>query len=438
MALYLDVYVLADAEIFDIEASGTIEINTCAYTERMGIEAASFYLALYGHVEVLEVLKFDADFSIKVGGSLGPGQWRFDFDTGIDFFGLMTLDGYGYIDSLGNFDINLDGYMQLGPNGFCIKGTFHFNITSENIPDLTGNPYYYFDLTLSASVSAEVFGITLASVGLSASFHAEGAGRQPLTLTIKVKIKILFIKITKTAKFNIGYLSLPKAVYLGGEQINGRNWTEDGGDLYLNMGPRSGFRYDNPADAVGEDDESFIIEQLDGNENGGTIKVTAFGRTRVYTNASSIHADGGTGDDSIVITDSVKIPVYISGGTGEDVLIHQGTNNATINGGADADYIACAGSGSSIINGGDGDDFIVYAGTGTATIHGGNGDDRIFGGPGNDIIYGDDGSDEIDSGGGTDSIYGGNGSDLITIDFGGLGSTVYGGAQYSGYYRNRG
>jgi len=127
MALFLDVYVIADAEVFDIEATGKLQINTCNVA-RMGIDANLFYLSLNGHVEILEVLKFNAGFTIQVGGSLGVGEWRFDFDAGIDFFSIVTLQGYGFLDSRGNFDINLYGYMQLGPNGFCVKGGFNFRI----------------------------------------------------------------------------------------------------------------------------------------------------------------------------------------------------------------------------------------------------------------------------------------------------------------------
>ena len=55
---------------------------------------------------------------------------------------------------------------------------------------------------------------------------------------------------------------------------------EAGGDLYLNMGPRQIYRYnpgDGPADWNDERDESFIVEQIEGDGTSGTILVTAFG-----------------------------------------------------------------------------------------------------------------------------------------------------------------
>ncbi|MHC4396737.1 MAG: hypothetical protein ACYS1A_13895 [Planctomycetota bacterium] len=435
LALYLNVYVIADAEVFDIEASGMLKINTCDYTARMGIDASSFYLALYGHVEILEVLRFNAGFTIQVGGSLGPGEWKFTFNAGIDFFGLVTLQGHGFLDSRGNFDINLDGYMQLGPSGFCIKGTFHFRIYCTSTDDGTGNLLYSLGLELGASVRAEVFGITLAGIGLNGSISVSGYGRQPIKMAITVKIKILFFTIKKTARFNIGYLTLPKPIYLGGyenyinEDYNQRTWDPDvGGDLYLNMGDRRFYRYmvEDQSDALTEWDEAFIIEQVDGDENGGTIKVTSFGRTRIYQNTTSLYADAGDGDDFIYVMDSVKIPVYLNGGAGEDVLIHRGSGTAQIYGGDGNDYIESSGTGTVELYGGGGGDYILYSGPSSVLIYGGDGDDRIFGGPGNDTIYGEAGSDEIEGRGGVDTVYGGTGSDLIKLSFDSLGSYVYG------------
>ncbi len=437
MALFLDVYVLADAEIFSIEAAGKISLNTTSI-ERMGIDAESFTLVLDGYVEILGVLKFDAGFSIQVGGDIDgdgiadAGEWRFAFHAGIDFFGIMTMQGSGFLDSFGNFDITLDAYMQIGPNGFCIKGSFHFRIYSTATNDGTGNMLYSLGLEMGASVKAVVFGITLAGISLDASISVSGYGRQPIVLAVTVKIKILFVKISKTAKFNIGYLMLPKPIFLGGYQNDPQTWDEAGGDLYLNMGSRGTDRYmaSDAYLALDEQEEGFTIEQIDGNENGGTLKVTAFGRTRTYQNVTSLHADGGTGDDQIIIMDNVKIPVYINGGSGDDMIINKGSGTSVIDGGSGEDYIESWGNGANILNGGEGSDYIIYAGSGTATIHGGGGNDMIFGGAGNDYIYGDAGDDEINSGGGLDHIYGGAGSDLIKVGFNGLGSVVDGQSGY--------
>jgi len=67
----------------------------------------------------------------------------------------------------------LDGVIQIGPDGFNIRGTFHFSLISISTTDITGNPYYYFDMTAGATVSATVFGLSFGGIGVSASFHAE-------------------------------------------------------------------------------------------------------------------------------------------------------------------------------------------------------------------------------------------------------------------------
>ena len=62
-ALKLAVSAAADADIFSIEASGTIQINTTGQT-RLGI-ARGFLLDMSGKVSVLKVLNFDAHLLIE-------------------------------------------------------------------------------------------------------------------------------------------------------------------------------------------------------------------------------------------------------------------------------------------------------------------------------------------------------------------------------------
>ena len=102
LVLRLNVSVSADIAVFEINAAGTLEINT-TNTERLGVAANSFLLDLHGDVAILKVLKFNAGFKVQVLN----GGWRFDFNASLDFFGLVTLDGYGFLDSDGNFDFDL-------------------------------------------------------------------------------------------------------------------------------------------------------------------------------------------------------------------------------------------------------------------------------------------------------------------------------------------
>ena len=64
IALSLNVHARADADIFVIDASGTIQINTTNST-RLGIQGHSFLLSLNGEVKILELLIFDAGFTVR-------------------------------------------------------------------------------------------------------------------------------------------------------------------------------------------------------------------------------------------------------------------------------------------------------------------------------------------------------------------------------------
>lgn len=75
--------------------------------------------------------------------------------------------------------------------------------------------------------------------------------------------------------------------------------------------------------------------------------------------------------------------------------------------------------------GGSGDDSVIGDGT-NETIYGGGGNDTLRGELGNDTIYGGDGNDRIDGGQGDDFLYGGVGNDTLLGNFG-LNEGFYGG-----------
>ncbi len=418
LVLKLAVSVDAKMAVFEISASGTFMLNTTG-TDRLDVKANSFYLNLTGYIEILKVLKFNASFTIEIVS----GEWRFDFSADISFFGLATLSSYGWLDSSGNFDIYLSGDLTLGSSSFGLSGGFYFRVQSICTTDSSGNPYYRFSLSGGASVKARVFGVKVKGIELDFSFYAEGAGTVKIELSVTVKIKVLFGKIKKTARFTIGYLELPKPVYLAGNagasKAASQSWS--GGSLYLNMGSRGGYR-DLANSAL---DEAYSIKQTGGDANNATIAVTAMGRTRVYENVTAIYANAGSGNDFIQIDDSVKVPVVLNGDAGEDVLIHNGTGSVVLNGGSGADYLETSSSGTVAINGNGDDDYMVYAGEAQASMIGGDGDDHVEGGVNNDTLDGGSGSDEIIGGGGIDTIYAGDGDDLIKLGFDGFSSVVH-------------
>ncbi len=85
------------------------------------------------------------------------------------------------------------------------------------------------------------------------------------------------------------------------------------------------------------------------------------------------NADGG--DDRIVIGRSVKIPVTVRAGPGDDYVV---------------------------------------AGGGPDRLLGGAGNDRLFGRGGDDVIFGRAGRDTLVGGGGNDLLRGGRGKDFLS------------------------
>ncbi len=238
----------------------------------------------------------------------------------------------------------------------------------------------------------------------------------------------------------------------------------NGSLLELNMGPlafRRNFFFTQDVA------ESYVLRP---GQSPGSVIVEAFGRSQLYQGVTAIVGNAGLGDDRIEVAREMTIPVYLSGGEGDDVLIggggddrlsgdagndqlegNQGADtldgndgNDVLRGGEGADVIS-GGSGLDTLFGGDGDDEIrgdadrdqmygeagddrmfggtgddlLEGGTGSDHLEGGLGNDRIEGGKDSDVIWGDAGDDQLSGGDGSDEIHGGAGNDFVT---GGVGN----------------
>ncbi len=188
------------------------------------------------------------------------------------------------------------------------------------------------------------------------------------------------------------------------------------GDLTLNMGPNVNKLRGAIAPANGDEDFYVLAE-------GNRIWVLAYGVAQSFPRSSvkHIYADGGSGNDVIIIDQSVAlINSTIDGGVGNDRLEHYGLFSRSEMIGGDGNDVLVGGTWNETLHGGTGDDVLI-AGDGNDLLIGNEGNDKLFGGLGDDVLLAGAGDDEIDTGGGKDFGGGAEGADTITI-YSGIGS----------------
>jgi Ca2+-binding RTX toxin-like protein len=156
----------------------------------------------------------------------------------------------------------------------------------------------------------------------------------------------------------------------------------------------------------GQDGDDTIL----GNNGNDTIAGGA-GNDTITGGGGSDSLIGGDGNDTIV-ADSTD--AFIAGGTGIDTVTI--TDAGAVNLNLTARTIE-------IVNSGGGADTLDATGFGSAvTVNAGLGDDTVRGGAVGDTLNGQDGNDTISGNGGNDTITGGLGNDSLN---GGLGNDVF-------------
>jgi Ca2+-binding RTX toxin-like protein len=140
------------------------------------------------------------------------------------------------------------------------------------------------------------------------------------------------------------------------------------------------------------DGRQYVIDSLSPLEVGGAIcthpePVAAEAvANRLLCEATAIagfEVNAGDGNDSVIISPKIQVPVTLRGGPGDDRLY----------GGAGADKLV----------GGVGNDALIGR-AGNDGLYGGPGDDQLFAGSGNDILRGGSGENELIGGSGHNSI----------------------------------
>jgi hypothetical protein len=119
------------------------------------------------------------------------------------------------------------------------------------------------------------------------------------------------------------------------------------------------------------DGRSYVIDSAAPLEVGGTVCEHSAGNPDELVCQAALVAgfeiNAGPGNDSVVVSSQVTIPVTMRGGPGDDNdrLIGKGGND------------------------------LIFGGPGNDTIYGGSGEDTLRGGPGNDVISGGSGVNNI-------------------------------------------
>lgn len=159
---------------------------------------------------------------------------------------------------------------------------------------------------------------------------------------------------------------------------------------------------------------------------GGTgVVVRANGRPLGrFESMSRIVIDASAGNDIVRPTLSVRIPMEVDGGDGDDVLFGSRVDDVLV-GGIGNDRLVGrrgndrleGGAGNDGLAGNAGDD-VLDGGAGTDNLRGGRGNDLLLGSTGNDVLRGDIGNDVLIGGDDIDQLRGGIGQDIL------IGGTV--------------
>jgi Ca2+-binding RTX toxin-like protein len=165
-----------------------------------------------------------------------------------------------------------------------------------------------------------------------------------------------------------------------------------------------------------KDDEFISVEHSGGTLGNETVTVSAYNTTWSYEQVNHIDADGGAGNDIILLSDDVLSPAKLIGGPGRDEL-QGGSGNDELQGGSDRDKLL-GGSGNDTLQGGSEDDRL-QGGSGNDILQGDSGNDELLGDSGDDELRGGSEDDFLDGGSGNDRLFGDDGDDIL---LGGVGA----------------
>ena len=348
LALDLSISASLQTDVFSLSGTFRLRLNTrnvpvnftppafsAAATENI---AANFAQIAVTNVD-LNILGFHFSGSLYI--TLQGSYFRIEVPSSnplsFDFFGIVTFQASGFIDSNGNFDLRASFSISFGDCDIaCVHGTLGVRVFSYY--DAFGIHHAGFSGHLDGS--ADLVGISIISV--NADLYVDNN-------EVKLYVEGCIWIICASHTFTFGTLQSPPPPPTIGSLL-------PGGELRLNMGTDAG----NRTVALGVTDEAYVIEHLDylpplpgnGVAGGETIAVTAFGYREVFRGVTNIFASNvGGGSDSVEFGAGVTTPLSLQGGTGSFVVVLGGTSTANIRGGSSTNLQVTAGPGSNIVNG---------------------------------------------------------------------------------------
>src|SRR5213078_3215798 len=111
-----------------------------------------------------------------------------------------------------------DAGITLGTSDFGLSLGIHIHVFLDQNPE---THFYRFGVSADGFARLRAFGFTFASVTIGFSLSAEGAGRVPVTVNAHASISFLFFDVSVSMSFTLGYIELPKPVFLAADLGDG-------------------------------------------------------------------------------------------------------------------------------------------------------------------------------------------------------------------------
>ena len=357
--------------VLTLTGTFTLEINTTGSSHTFGSITISGGTTFDVHVSAsFNVFGFSlasATFEISEAGGV---FWAIG-TVGFNFFDFITFTVDFYFDSNGGYWFYGNTGVQVGPNSFNIHGSLTLEFASNSkigAYDSYSNVYITNNFLLDVNGGVTAFGIKdIISADVNVTITGTSVDMS-VWAGVSIDLGLFTIHIGGTVHIHLGTLNTPTpppppplgSVSSGTITVDGQNFSS--GTLLVYLGS---YADSSRTGVPSEPDETITITE----DSNGNIFVSApgvTGQTEEYTGVSRIVLpNAGTSNEVIQIDPSVKVPVYIFAGSGNNQF-----------------YL---GGGATTVTGSSGND-TVFGGSGGVTFTAGSGSSVFQGGAANNII----------------------------------------------------